>query len=560
MSTSNAEKPIMRAEAQTFTSVLRIILPWLAPAFFIGSTIIGAVKWFSPVPFWDMWDGTLQFYAGRLQGNRWLAFLEQANEHRIILTKVLFWIDYRFFQGLSHFLIAANIVLMFALWLTLCFIARALTSENQRLSYLCNALIAVPCFSWLQAENINWGYQSQFYMAYLLPLLALFSMARWVHEPGRRVRFVVAVLLGMLSTVTMANGLLTPVLLIAMLALSGQSTIRRMLSLICVAVLTFAAWAYHYHALPHAGAPFRTMMKFLLMFFGAPIGFMFHNDVLTMLVGAAAIFSAIYLAVQWTRGATRNPAFLALVLFAVHIGAAGAAATISRANFGLDAALAGRYETPIMLLYCVLLLLFVHLHRVHTATTAVVATLSVFIPLMLFTSQLAAFSLAGRENALQRARAALALNLDIDDRDSIAHVYPQETEDQRRQLRRVVNNGIRYNLSVFGLPEMRSAREAMGKTPASAKLSACDSAIDSVKPITSDPAHVRLTGWAFDAKAHRVPKVIFFVSDGVVTGAGLTGTDRQDMQMAIDKAAVKTGFEGYASAKGKDSISVFCPE
>ncbi|MDR6383858.1 hypothetical protein [Paraburkholderia caribensis] len=555
---SNAEEPILRAEAQSSTSLIRVILPWLAPAFFIVSTIIGAVKWFSPVPFWDMWDGTLQFYAERLQGNRWLAFLEQANEHRIVLTKGLFWIDYRFFQGLSHFLVAINIALMFALWLTLCFICRALISDNQRLAYLCNALIAVPCFSWLQAENINWGYQSQFFLAYLLPLLALFSMARWVHEPGRNVWFVAAVLLGMLSTVTMANGLLAPILLIAMLVLSGRSTVRRILSLICVTAVTFAIWAYHYHAVPHAGAPFRVMVKFLLMFFGAPLGFLFHNDVLTMLVGAAAIVSTIYLALQWMRAVTRNPAFLTLVLFAVHIGAAGAAATISRANFGPVAALAGRYETPIMLLYCTLLLQFAHLHRSRTATITTVATLSVFIPLMLLSSQFEAFSSAGRDNALRRTRAALALNLNIDDRDSIAHVYPQESEDQRRDLKRAVNNGIRYNLSVFGLPEMRSAREAIGKTPASAGLRPCDSAVDSVKPIATDPAHVQLTGWAFDAKTHQVPKVIFFVSDGVVTGAGLTGFDRSDVQIAINKAAVRAGFEGYASAKGRDTISVFC--
>ncbi|CAE6859728.1 hypothetical protein R69746_07755 [Paraburkholderia aspalathi] len=539
-------------------AILLKISPLFPPVFFVVTTAIGAVRWFSPVPFWDMWDGTLQFYVARLQGARWSPFLEQANEHRIILSKILFWIDYRFFHGLSYFLIASNLALMLALWLALCAAARALMGGNRRLTYLCCALIAVPCFSWLQAENINWGYQSQFYMAYLLPLLALISMARWIHAPDRTRWLASAVVLGMLSTITMANGILALPLLIVMLLLSGRCTKWRLIGLVVISAVTLAGWLYHYQRMPHESAPFRMMAKFLLMFLGAPLGWLFHLDPLTMLGGAAVICASAYLAVRWLRGATRDPMFLAMLLFVAHIGAAGAAATISRAHFGLGAALAGRYETPAMLLYSSLLLMFVHLYRNRIGTAATVRTLSVVVPVMLFTPQWGSIDPTGPEIARQRMQSALALDLGIDDRLTIGRVYPEDSADQVAQVHRAAGNGMRYNLSVFALPELKSARAHLGQPASTADLQPCHGNIDATTPVASDPNYIKLNGWVFNEATKRTPNVAFIVSNGLVVGAVLTGLERPDVTQTINPNAKRAGFEGYAMKFDPGSISIFC--
>ncbi|MGD4365427.1 hypothetical protein QT713_22860, partial [Xanthomonas citri pv. citri] len=42
---------------------------------------------FSPVPFWDMWDGGLGFYVRQMTDvSQWWA---QHNEHRIVLSRIL---------------------------------------------------------------------------------------------------------------------------------------------------------------------------------------------------------------------------------------------------------------------------------------------------------------------------------------------------------------------------------------------------------------------------------------------------------------------------------------
>jgi hypothetical protein len=529
------------------------------PLFFFLATVIGAVRWFSPVPFWDMWDGTLQFYLNiKTQGL--YAFLEQANEHRIILSKILFWLDYRLFGGLSYLLIAVNLLLMAALWAALTYAARVLMGENRRLAWLVSGVAAVLCFSWLQAENINWGYQSAFYMAYLLPLLALMSMAHWIGEPGRTRWFISALVLGALSTVTMANGLLTLALLILMLAISGRCTRVNLVSLIVATLATYALWKYHYVAMPHPTAPVMQMVKFLLTFLGAPFGYLFHYDPLTILIGASVIMASVYLAAKWLRGATCDPFYLALVLFIAYVGAAGAAATISRAYFGLGAALAGRYETPVMLLYASLLLAFAHLNRERASTVAVVKTLLVVVPVVLLASQGDAISSTGPELARNRMQAALALNLGVHDDETISLVYPEETPVRIAQVHNVARNAMQANVSVFGLASLRAARGAIGMRPVDAGLIECHGNVDRAEPIKTDSRHYCVSGWAFDEGKKSVPATVFLVSDGVVVGAALTGINRPDVQQIINPRALRSGFRGYSKGSGHQPLSTYCTQ
>lgn len=531
-------------------------LPFLMPAFFITTTIIGAVRWFSPVPLRDMWDGTIQFYVKRLQGAHWTPFLEQYNEHRIILSTILFWIDYHFFGGLSYFLILMNIVLMFALWFALCFAARALLGSNRHLAWMCSALVAVPCFSWLQVENITWGYQGMFYMAFLLPLLALLSMARWIHEPDRMLWFWTASILGVLSTITMANGLLALPLLIVMLAVSGYSNRFRMGSLLMVTAATFALWSFHYVVIHHPAAPINQLIEFLLMFIGAPLDLLFHFYPLTMLAGVAVIWSCVYLALQWLHGRTNDPTYVALILFIVYVGGAAAAVSLARIDFGIGYALQSRYETPVVLLYSTLLLLFAHLYQDCISTTAVVKTLSVVVPVVLIATQWGTIDGPGPEIARQNMQSALALDLGIDDWEAIGRVYTVSTAERRELIMREAKNGVRDNLSVFALPELRLPREMIGKP--SFGLAPCHGYIDRIEQIPGNGSYLRVSGWVFDEASKTVPRVAFVISYGIVTGAVLTGIDRPDVRKSIDARAVRSGFQGYTQKTDPKNISIYC--
>ena len=77
----------------------------------VGLAIIGGFRFYSPIPFMDMWNGYLDFYLRTLNGDTsvWWA---QHNEHRIFLSRILYWLDIKYFQGLSYFLTAANYLIL----------------------------------------------------------------------------------------------------------------------------------------------------------------------------------------------------------------------------------------------------------------------------------------------------------------------------------------------------------------------------------------------------------------------------------------------------------------
>lgn len=533
---------------------------WLfvMPALFVLSTIMGAVRWFSPVPFWDMWEHTVHFYTDILDG-RWSAFLDQANEHRILISYALFWLDYRVFGGLSIFLIAVNIALMGALWLCLCIAARSLFVEQRRLFMLCCGLLAIPCFSWLQSENINWGFQSQFYLAYLLPLASLLCMASWIETPRAASHFVWATIFAVLSAFTMANGLLALPLLVVMLAMSDRCSWRRMLCLITLAIGTFTAYSYHYGAVPHQSAPLKRMAEFLLIFLGSPLGLIFHSLLLAMLAGAVVIGACAFLALQWLSGRVRHPHYLALLLFMAHVGAAGAAASLGRSSYGIDTALSSRYETPILLLYSAMFLLFVYVHRGKAATVPVVCVISILTPLLMLKSQWDAIKPTGPEVARQKMQAALALNAGIDDREVIGRIYPQNDAIHIELIHQIAASAIQHDISIFALPSMQMARKWIGKPVSASELAPCLGSVDVVTPVANDSQHVRFHGWAFDAQTQHVPPIAFIVEDKLVIGAVLTGVERHDVRAQIDRKAAHAGFEGYGSRIGTGRLAVFCP-
>ena len=91
---NDLKTPELRADSNAHTRSVTRCDAWffVLPALFVVSTILGTVRWFSPVPFWDMWEHTVRFYTDVLDG-RWSAFWDQANEHRIVISYALFWLD-----------------------------------------------------------------------------------------------------------------------------------------------------------------------------------------------------------------------------------------------------------------------------------------------------------------------------------------------------------------------------------------------------------------------------------------------------------------------------------
>ena len=544
--------PIQPMNKKTLTASIWAI----APIFFIATTIIGAVRWFSPVPFWDMWDGYLLFYLSVTHGD-WGQFFVQANEHRIVFSRLLFWLDIRYFHGLGLLLIPVNIALMAGSWLTLTAAARRLIGGGMGLATA--AVIAAPCFSWMQSENIAWAYQSQFFAAYLFPLIAFTALARSFDSSRRGALFCVALFFGFASLGTMANGILALPSMVVMAVISRRARPLEIGILAGVTIAGTLAWLYHHTGTPVALPDVKVVVAFVLIFLGSPFAIALGNHWVGYIAGISLIMASAFFLYQWWRGADKNPTALALIVFLGYVCAASVGAMSGRAVGGVEAAVASRYTTPVLLAWATLLILSVSAFRNRSEARGVLLAVAAVVPLFLLGPQLKLFQPENVAQAQRRMYAALALDLGVHDDTAIMPVYPTDSDEMRRRIYAGAPKSVAANLSIFATPEMEHARRFIGQAPAVVGLRGCSGSVDLIEGVKTDSRYARIAGWAFDASTARVPQIVYFSRDGVIIGAALTGIERPDVSKAISPGAEKSGFEGYAKS-GISKVEIFCEQ
>jgi len=182
----------------------------------------------SPIPFSDMWDGYLQFYMSIQDGHiaEWWA---QHNEHRILISRLLFWVDLAWFNGQNWFLILINYVLAglsaFTFWQLLKI--RSQDTQDHHARILIGLFLTAWMFLWTQNDNFTWGFQSQFLLAQLLPLCAFYYLYQSIaaQYPSFR-HFMMACAFGVASVGAMANGVLALPLMVLYAILTRQSLAR----------------------------------------------------------------------------------------------------------------------------------------------------------------------------------------------------------------------------------------------------------------------------------------------------------------------------------------------
>jgi hypothetical protein len=543
---------------RTATKPLRAYLPFalagLLAIFFIATAVIGAVRWYSPVPFWDMWDGYLRFYADVQHGD-WIAFFRQANEHRTVFSRVLFWLDLRFFGGRSLLLIATNVALMLSLWMALATAARKLLPTE--LLVIITAGIAAPCFSWMQAENITWGYQSSFFFAYLFPLVAFQCLAM---SRSSTKSFIVALVMGVASLGTMANGVIVLPMMIVMYIMMIGASWKRAVTIALVFGVSIAIWLHSYTVTPHEKAHLLDFTEFVLIFLGAPLIHVFNSYPLGYVAGITFLGLSIIFLADWIRNrARRNPTSLALIMFCGYVCAAAIAAASGRASSYIPAALVSRYSTPTMFGWSAMAILVANRFRTRDDIVSLASLSAVFAAIALFPIQITALSEAGPESAHMKMTAAMAIRLGINDVASINNIYPTNTEGYRSALANSTRLGAEMRLSIFDDARLNSVLNAQGKSVSNVPATPCNGFIDSTEDIPTDLRYVRANGWAFDGSNRQGTDFVLFAYAGRIVGAGVTGALRPDVANVYGKFARRSGYSGFiSSTAARQKVSFLC--
>ena len=527
----------------------------------VGLAVVGGFLSYSPVPFWDMWGGYLGFFMQANDGDM-VAWWDQANEHRIVLARLLFWVDLKWFGGASVFLIAANYFFVgisaFMFWRIL---RDAATTEKPATGEIVLGLFVTAwLFLWMQKENLTWSYQSQFILAQLLPLCALHWLNKSVVEIRAKRHFLVACGFGVASVGTMANGILALPLMAIYALLMRQGLIRVGL-LATLSVVMIFLYFHNYNAVSKHGSLSQALrenpsgfIQYVLLYLGSPFHYLSGQGKFSKLIAQVAtlvlVGSSAWFAIKALRKPRERTLQLAMLFFILYIGGTALGTAGGRLIFGVDQALSSRYTTPALMAWSALLVLYAPsiLAAINKARNTkyllLLAVPGLLLSLLMIILQSRALQFHD-DDLFERKIAALALELQIKDQIQVELIYPfiYPFVDELMPTAKMASA---RNLSIFGMYPFRDARGQLGTTVQPSNLPACTGNLDTVEQIDGDARFVRVSGWVFSPIDKVQQQVVRFInSQNQVVGYALIGMPSLNVAIAIDGKALQSGYRGY---------------
>jgi hypothetical protein len=339
--------------------------------FMLWSMAVIQRRGYSALPWWDMWDYWVWYL--KPHPAPLLNLFAQHNEHRIAVARLFFLADQGFFQGRAIFIFVSIFLIQFCHAILLWRLAYLAHPHRKTLSVFLGSAALLCLFSAEQYTNFTWSFQIQFVVVYFAVTGALTSLLVFArlcdegaatNESRRWFWLGIAILVGIIATYSMANGLLVwPVLLLLALWFRLPRPVKGVLLLVGVAMWTLYLWGYKsppqtssirdgFHNLPQS-------FVFAMCVLGSPLNdFVFEIDRIFSMGGeqwqlvwtaAAGLIGFTASALLWIvfgrnrRDTSRADAvILHLLLFLV---ATTALIGLGRSNAPLRDALHSRYTT-----------------------------------------------------------------------------------------------------------------------------------------------------------------------------------------------------------------------
>jgi hypothetical protein len=539
-----------------------------ACALVVALAVVGAVRGFTPVPWWDMWDGYIEFYL-RVRGGETSAWWGQHNEHRLLLSRLLFWPDIAWFGGRGVLPIVANYAVVAGVAAAFWHALRE-TAGNARSTDVLGLVGAVGTawlFLWIQDFNFAGAFQIQFFLAYAVPLWALLALHRSTLSGGSAAWFGVACLLGAASWGTMANGILIGPLMVLHALVTRQSRLR-IAALTLLAALVIGTYLHGYVPGPNQTSTTAALLAqpgraiaYVVLYLGGPFFHLFGRSGLGRAIAALAglVLLAGSARVAWLL-LTRRPTDslrTALLMFVAFVVGTAVVTAAGRLEYGLSQALSERYATPALMAWFALAILYTPALLASRRAGAVnrLAWPAAALVLLMLSFQVRAL-VRPHEMLIERATGALALAMGVRDPIYVGTVYPDV--DRALALARRASDA---RLSVFADAPLAGLPARIGQVSDMPDGRLCAGTIDPVERIDGAEAWVRVTGWAFDEAGGRAPEFVELLdADRRVVGVAMVGKRRADARARLGRVARDAGFRGYLLAdRAAGALTVVAP-
>lgn len=351
---------------------------------FLALAIYGTYLNYSFIPVADSWSNYELFK--EVGEGHYLSFLSLHNEHRIVPSKLLFWIDMKFFNGTEKFLLIIHYLLVSIIIILFCKINILVNNPSKKLTTLFGCIVIIMSFFWVQRANLTWAFQSQFYFVILFSLLTFVSIRH-------SLPIITTTIFIILSMFSMGNGILIP-LLVFIYYLLNKKYKTAILSLFLFLIL-FLLYFQNYVSSSNYMSPIDSLINhpfriviFSLVFLGNIFSSLVGKGIFgSVIAGLMGLFSVFLVATSFKKQ-IKNPFFYFLLFI---IGTAVLTA-MGRQEDGFIHAVSSRYTTPAVFYWIMIVVLYSQkLGNLNDKTKNLIKKVLVFVLLTAFLVQLKAF-------------------------------------------------------------------------------------------------------------------------------------------------------------------------
>jgi hypothetical protein len=545
------------------------------------TTVIIIQNAYFPIPLFDGWDHWRLY----LLYGKYSSFLfVQHNEHRIALARVFFYIDHSFFRARSAFVIICNSLIQALTGYFLYQLLHLSGVKRRDTLVLFGSFIACCLFSSQQFTNLTWAFQIQFVAVYCTAVGSILALQYAASKQASRQKtrlfyFSLACFLAVLSTYSMANGLiLWPILVLLSFWLQMPRSFG--VALMAGTVIMSILYLWDYHSPGQTAKPMEsvlhhlpTLFTFSATYLGAPIDplaslvlrhFGIASDsarlVSAATFGAAGALAVALLANVLGRGRLRRqPAHIALLHVLFFILATSVLVGMGRVNFPLIEAMTSRYVTPAMVFWVALVSLvwsfatpWLEAQPGVRAAAKTALVLAILLGVGAHQNKWIQYS-KDYAATVGDAQAAVAAGVYDQAEWHVAYHTPTEMFGPIHYL-------ARNQLSVFSEEWTQWTGLQVASRFVIGQADACLGHFDESNIVaTGFMPGSRVSGWAWDVRASRGPKSVVLVDqDSRIAGVARNIVSRPDVAAGVPSLKTdRVGWRGYIAGVVPRTITAY---
>ncbi|MDG3086935.1 hypothetical protein P7F88_12870 [Vibrio hannami] len=336
---------------------------------------------------------------------------------------------------------------------------------------------------------MTWGFQSQFILAYLLPISAFYSLAKY-NESNKNVYFFLANFFAFISIGSMANGVLAMPLLL-LLSLAYRLPKSKLLITLLLNVASFFLFFYGYHSIKGAGHtsisqaltlyPVETL-EYVFVYLGSPFYYMIGGrHYIALFSGLLFVlgFGYHFFKLMINFKNIENKAYeTAVIIGIIYIGGTAFATATGRVSQGLEQALSSRYTTPAIILWALLLVLFTPYFRA-LSSVKVKRIKAIFLLMLASMLPYQLKALNNREEVIFNEKlAALQLVMGIKDDKQVMFTFPNSG-----WALQIISNPVVQSISIFSSSPYKDMTHNLGNTYSgeSQQYEMCDGFVNDIE-------------------------------------------------------------------------------